>query len=301
MRKWMALLCGLLLLAAVGCGTAESPPESPAYDLYFLIADLRETPGSGALRTETTYLEDLVEADTQQLAEALLTELLAGPQDETLKSAIPAGTSLLSLDVQGSRATVDFSAAYGSLSGVGLTLADYAVTLTLTQLPEISLVKIMVRGQELAYRDKQMLLARDVLLLPEEDVLGTVTAWLYFLNGEGALTAEERMLELYEGDTQVSAVAQALENGPESKELSPVWPDGFRVMSVWQEEGVCYVNLSSAILEETELPEKELSAAIEALGHSLCSLETVEETRFLVDGEFVRDYGSIDISEPYTG
>ncbi len=151
----------------------------------------------------------------------------------------------------------------------------------------------------MAYRDKQTLLARDVLLIPEEDVLGTVTAWLYFFNGDGVLTAEERTLKLYEGDTQVSVVVQALENGPESKELLPVWPEGFRVMSVWQEENMCYVNLSSAILEEAAPPDADLAAVIEALGHALCSLETVEETRFLVDGEFVRDYGPVDISEPY--
>ena len=57
-------------------------------------------------------------------------------------------------------------------------------------------------------------------------------------------------MDLYEGDTQVSAVARALENGPESKELSAVFPAGFRVKSVWLEEDVCYVNLPSVLLEE---------------------------------------------------
>ena len=100
------------------------------------------------------------------------------------------------------------------LSGVELTLADQAITLTLTQLPDILSVQITVRGQELAYRSKQVFTARDVLVAPEGDVVGTAEVTLYFPDESGVLQPEERTLELYEGDTQVSAVARALENGP---------------------------------------------------------------------------------------
>lgn len=302
MKRLLALLLCCLLLAS-GCalrqGTAEQAEEA-AYTLYFVKKDLGEAPGGGALDTETVYLQDLEEAEPRQVAEALVTELLKGPLGEDLKSAVPAGTALLSLELEGSRAVVDLSAAYGTLSGVALTLADYAVTLTLTQLPEISRVKITVRGQELAYRDRQTFTARDVLLAPEGDVVGTVSATLYFLDADGALTGERRLLELYEGDTQVSAVVRALESGPEDKDLSSAAPEGFRVKSVWLEENVCYVNLSSALLEELP-PEAELAPAIQALGRSLCSLEAVGETRFLVDGEFASRYGSVSIAEPFTG
>ena len=261
-------------------------------------ADLKEANGRGALRAETAYLPELEGADPEETAKGLMEALLQGPLDGTLTSPIPVGTNLLSLKLEGGRAVVDLTASYGSLSGVGLTLADYAVALTLTQVPEIGSVKITVRGQELAYRDRQIFLSRDVLLVPEEDVVSTVTAVLYFLNGEGALTPEERTLDLYEGDTQVYAVARALENGPESKELSAVMPEGFRVKSVWLEEDVCYVNLSSAMLEG--LPQKtELQTAVYSLAKSLCSLDTVSEVRFLVDGEFAKQYGTVDISEPY--
>lgn len=301
MRRWLAvLLCCLLPLSCCACSGAEEQPEGTAYQVYFMWRDLEDASGGGALEAEDVYLRDLEDAEPAQVAEALLAELLDGPLSEELKSPIPAGTTLLSLDVEGSRALVDLSAAYGTLSGMALTLADYAVTLTLTQIPEISLVKITVRGQELAYRDRQTFSERDVLLAPEGDVVNVVAATLYFLDSGGALAGEERLLSLYEGDTQVGAVAQALENGPESKELSPVLPEGFRVRSVWLEEDVCYVNLSTAVLEE--LPaETDLSAAILALGRSLCSLEAVSETRFLADGEFAGYYGSVSIAEPITG
>ena len=276
----LALLC--LLALPAGCGEREEDP----YLLYYREADLSFAAGGGVFQTETVYFTEAESADPRALAEALLTELLKGPFDETLKSPIPAGTALLSLELEGSRALVDLSAAYGSLSGVALTLADCAVVMTLTQIPEVLSVEITVRGQELAYREQPLLSAREMLLVPEEDVISTVTAELYFLDAGGRLTPEERVLDLYEGDTQVSAVAQALERGPENRELTSALPEGFQVKSVWQEEDICYVNLSSALLEE--IGESAVRTALEALENSLGSLESVEEIRFLVDGEFTR-------------
>ena len=196
-RAWIRLLaCGLLcVLLLSGCA---GEPVGDDYALYFRARDLRSAAGEGALQTErwTPPEQDL---DTAALAEAMMEALLAGPAEETLQNTIPAGTALLSLTLNGSQAVVDLSPAYSSLSGVELTLADQAVALTLTQLPEILSVRITVRGQELAYRDKQVFTGQDVLLAPEGDVVDTVTAALYFPNADGVLTEETRTLNLYEG------------------------------------------------------------------------------------------------------
>lgn len=300
MRKRIAcfLLCLLMISGCALYGTNEEEPEA-AYAVYFLERDLESAAGGGALRAESAQLLKSEKLDTLQLAERLMNDLLDGPRDETLKNTIPAGTSLLSMRLEGTRALVDLSAAYGTLSGVALTLADQAVTLTLTQLPDILSVKITVRGRELDYRDKQIFTARDVLLAPEGDVVSTVDVTLYFLDENGYLRPEERTLELYEGDTQVSAVSRAVENGPLGKKFSAVLPEDFRVKSVWLEEDVCYVNLSTGMLENLS-EEAGLATALRALAKSLCSLESVHETRYLVDGEFADYYGSVNVSRPYT-
>lgn len=284
MRKRLCLLLLPLLLLA-GCRRVE--PARTAYQLYFLEADLTYSAGESPFRTETVYLYDAETGAAPRLAEALLNELLKGPADETLKSALPAGTTLLSLEINGDRALVDLSPSYESLSGVSLTLADSAIALTLSQVPEVSSVQITVRGRELAYREQQVLNIRDILLTPEEDVISTVDVLLYYLDQEGRLTAAEQTLDLYEGDTQVSAVARALERQPEGRDLLSPLPESFQVKSVWLEEDICYVNLSSALLEGLE--DSVLQTALQALEASLSSLEAVEEVRFLVDGEFRRD------------
>ena len=137
-----------------------------------------------------------------------------------------------------------------------------------------------------------------MLLAPEGDVVSTVDVTLYFLDAKGYLQPEQRTLDLYEGDTQVSAVARAMENGPLDKQLSPVLPEGFRVKSVWLEEAVCYASLSAG-MRETISGDGGLATALRALAKALCSLESVGEVRYLVDGEFADSYGSVNVARPY--
>ena len=298
-KRWIAIAMLTVLLMGIGgaIGKVGVRQESggSAYALYFVERDLRSADGGDALRSEERTLEDSG-LSTEELAAALMTELLKGPADPTLKSPFPKGTALLSAEQKGTELRVDLSAAYSTLSGVGLSLADYAITLTLTQLPDVARVRITVAGRELDYRSRQVFLARDILTVPKEDVVGTVDASLYFVNGDGALTAEARTLNLYEGDTQVSAVVRALENGPETKGLSGVLPEGFKVRKVWLEEEICYVSLSSALLEGQPEPET-LSQAVLALEHSLLSQESVEHVRFPGDGALADTYGPMDL--PY--
>lgn len=263
------------------------------YQLYFTVRDLTEADGGDALQTEEYVLDDQTRPP-EETARLLIEALLRGPTDPALTSPIPGGTTLAALERQGTEVHVDLSSDYGSLSGVALSLADYAITMTLTQLPDVARVRITVRGEDLDYRSRQVFLARDILLAPKEDVISTVRARLYFPGEDGVLTEEARTLSLYEGDTQGGVVIRALENGPETKGLQSVVPEGFKVRKVWAEEGTCYVSLSSALLEGQPDPAA-LERVIGALEGSLLSLESVEAVRFLVDGEFAETYGPVTL------
>lgn len=299
-KRYLALLACVLLISSCAWQETEGEPEAEIpYVLYFQERDLENAAGSGALRREAADLQRTEGIETEQLAKELVTELLEGPSDETLKRTIPAGTTLCSLYMEGARAVVDLSSAYGLLSGIDLTLADQSIALTLTQVPEILSVKITVHGEELAYRDKQIFTGRDVLLAPAGDVVSTVDVTLYFADEEGNLVPVERTLDLYEGDTQVNAVIKAMENTQEEKELVSVFPEGFRTGAVWLEEDVCYVNLISGLAEL--LPQDaRIDVTIDALGRALCSLDSVAETRFLVDGEYSAYYGFTYITGVHT-
>lgn len=284
MKRWIVIVLCVVISVALGYtmfGT-EKEAEQTGYKVFFREKNLSETHSGDALRPE---LVDLPETDSaEERIEQLMAHLLGGPKDETLQAVVPAGTTLLSARLQGVLATVDLSGQYGALSGVALTLADYAITQTLTQLPQVMLVQVTVRGRELPYRNGRTLSQRDILFSPKEDIVSNITVKLYFPDAEGELHPEDRILSLYEGETQVGAVVRAVEKGPENKELLSVVPENFRVRSVWQVDNDCYVNFSSAQLESFDNPAT-LDWIKLVLERSLHSLGTVEKVFFLVDGE----------------
>lgn len=80
--------------------------------------------------------------------------------------------------------------------------------------------------------------------------------------------------------------------------MTSALPEGFTVLTTQLSDGVCYVNLSAAILPA--LPENaDLQPALDALALSLTSLEAVQQVRYLVDGEPADDYGTVSIAQTY--
>ena len=156
-KRLIAVLLCAAFLAALSWGSPYGADRGETYDLYFREADLSAAPGGDALRAEELHLEAEETQSALSVAERLMDALLAGPEDPTLVRVIPEDTTLLSLELDGGRAKVDLSSRYRNLSGVSLALADYSITLTLTQLPEVSAVSITVHGQQLSYRDGRSL------------------------------------------------------------------------------------------------------------------------------------------------
>ena len=291
-KRWFTVIFCLLLLLPVGfiLGGREKAGQPRTYDLYYRVRELDGAGGGDAVASEPSELSLDTRLEPAESARLLLERLLSGPESESLISPFPNGTALLGVTVAGTQAKADLSRAYSALSGVELSLADYCITLTLTQIPGIRTVSVTVNGQELAYRSNQNFRSRDVLLSTTEDVVGTVDVMLCFLSENGSLVGEARTLDLYEGDTRAETLVRALLAGPETKDLTSAIPEGFDVRSIRVEDGECFVNLASSML--SALPaDADLRLAVRALSESLASLETVDDVRLLVDGELVDTAG----------
>lgn len=300
MKRFGAALFAVLALLS-GCAYAVSQSQSAAedaYAFYYMEGDLSASAGGDAIGWEEMILPELVGMETVDAAERMMQLLLSGPRSEFLKSPFPNGTQLNDIALEDTHAIVDLTFAYSSLSGIALTIADYCITLTLSQLSGISTVSVTVRGQELAYRDSQTFSGMDVLLTSGEDVVSTVPVTLWFLDENGALTGMSRRLDLYEGDTQISALLETLQRGPVERGLTSALPEGFAVLSTRLEDGVCYVNLSSLALQEVPT-DTDLQKALDAVARSLTSLDAVSQVRYLVDGEFASEYGHVPVAETY--
>lgn len=280
-----------LTLALSACARAGEANAEDRFLLYYPAADLNMVTGGDAVVTREITVAGASALTTQELAERLMEALLAGPADAAASAPAPAGTSVQELSVFGKWARVDFSRQYARLAGIDLTLADYCVTLTLTQLDGVNAVSITSGGRELPYRHTQVFTAADPLLSTQESALRPVTVSLYFLDKTtGELRAERQALALYEGQTRVNALLEALLRGPESDDLQPLLPDGFVVLSARVEGGTCYLNLPA----DTDFgPTPDL--ALRSLVRSLCSLDNVDRVQLAADGEIVPFLAGLEV------
>lgn len=130
----------------------ESPSPEPlptsgetfTYELWFSLPN----PLGGPYLFVTRRTEPF----TPGVGRAALTALLAGPNDlersVDVGTAVPAGTGLLGLDIDGGIATVDLSGAFESGGGTASTTMRLAqVVYTLTQFPTIRGVRFRLDGR----------------------------------------------------------------------------------------------------------------------------------------------------------
>lgn len=154
------LLVLSLVLAAVlaGCSSAKKP--APVGELP--VPPGATGPAPGRTIPVAIYFADWqaqhVIPEQRQIPEAwesdlptnVIKELLAGPQDAHLHRPIPASVKLLeNVRVQDGVAYVNFSQDFGNIQGAaGSAMAVQSVILSLTDLPGISKVQILVDGKK---------------------------------------------------------------------------------------------------------------------------------------------------------
>lgn len=164
------LLAALILLTA--CGGHSSQQERGDYVLYFLSAPLTKgESGHGPALDWENYA-----GEGTPTPEQLLEALLDGPTLEELSSPFPKGLSLRQCAWDEERTgvlVVSLSEQYGALTGISLTLADYCIVLTLSQLEGVEGVEIRAGGYASDYRSHQVLTREEALL---SDVLAGQTS-----------------------------------------------------------------------------------------------------------------------------
>lgn len=295
-RVQYALVCVAMLMLLCACAPQEPTAPEETYTVYYPAAAMEPVAGGDAVVACQVVIAGGSEMTRQQLAEALVCALLDPPDGENVASPLPAGAQLSSLTLSARRARVDFSGGYGSLSRIGLTLADCCLALTLTQLDGVDAVLITEQGRQLPYH-AQAVTAADALLGSLENPLRTFTAYLWYAERDTlTLCAERQTMLLREGETRLDVLLETLLLGPELETHVSLFPEGFRYLSARAEEGVCYLNLPA----DVPLPESEVAQRmmLEALVRTLCSLDSVDAVQVVLDGESAALLGALDISVP---
>ena len=156
MRRFV-FCCFLLMLSAALFGCVRmSAREGEAYPVYFLRSE--DSMGLG----DVLMPEPRVIPPDMDVIDGLLNCLLEGPEEEELTSSLPSGVTVKSWSLEDGLLIIDFSARYATLSGISLSLADYSIVKTMTQLEQVDAVEIKADGDAIFYRNHQSLTADDI-------------------------------------------------------------------------------------------------------------------------------------------
>ena len=143
-------LLGLLLLLG-SCSTAA---EKGGYQLYF----------ASGLEDGSAILSEPYQGEADPGPRELMEALLSGPTEEELNSPFPSGVSLRSWGLEEGVLVLNLSEQYGGLTDISLTVADYCIVLTMSQLDGVEAVEINVAGQPVSYRNHQILTREEAVL-----------------------------------------------------------------------------------------------------------------------------------------
>lgn len=151
MKRWtMCLLLGLR-----SCwGPAALPRRR---------ADTSSISASG-LEDGSAILSEPYQGEADPGPRELMEALLSGPTEEELNSPFPSGVSLRSWGLEEGVLVLNLSEQYGGLTDISLTVADYCIVLTMSQLDGVEAVEINVAGQPVSYRNHQILTREEAVL-----------------------------------------------------------------------------------------------------------------------------------------
>ena len=155
MRRMFALLLVLLLVLS-GCGSSRS---SGGYQLYFQTDPEAST--HGAAISSQAY-----PGKGEPGVEELFSALMSGPTQNGLISPFPQGVTLVSWELSDGLLTLNLSEQYGGLADVSLTLADYCLVLTMSQIAGVESVQIQSDGHTYHSRSHQTMTAQEAVLDP---------------------------------------------------------------------------------------------------------------------------------------
>ncbi len=277
-------LTGLFILALFACASCRAEIEAPAFGsvtVYYCARDV-----------QAPFLQKVERALPSETAiplEVMLDSLFAQPEEEGLYSPIPEYVEMIShrFEDEGTL-VITLSDNFRQLDGLELTSASACVALTLCSLPKVSAVRLVCKiddreGLNVEPVKAADYLTSDLVLLTEERTLT-----LYFV-GESTqtLSQETRSIVIRENESAYRYCMEELLEGPKKPGLLRIVDADEKPLSVKvEEDGICYLNMSSSFYEG--LNAECYDVTLQAIVFSLTEVGDAKSVRFLQEGSPVQ-------------
>lgn len=225
--------------------------------------------------------------------------LLTDPPPEWIEPPYPEGMTLSAANISDKNVTVNLSQEYLTSNASTMAIADYCIVTTLCGLSCVDGVRFLVGGRPhpvygVKYLNESNFIVSETAFTPEPTRI-----LVYFpMSDQPGLIRQTRYVRIQGGESSERYIMEELMKGPSSEGFLPAVPKDTELLSVYTENGVCYVNFSEEFSINQQLDKAGAKYSVYAIVNSLTELARVDSVRFLISGETVRYYNGIDMSEP---
>ncbi|HHU62684.1 MAG TPA: GerMN domain-containing protein [Clostridiales bacterium] len=243
-----------------------------------------------------------VEVINKEIAQALVKELMAGPQKPGLVGIIPDEVKLLDVSVSDGIARLNFSKELKDnfpKGTAGESMFLGSITNTLTEVGTIDGVQFLIEGKEMegvGHVEMDKPFERNTRIIGKRIVL-------YFSDEQGSqIVPEYRAIPQNELGV-ARKILEGLIEGPAKEGLKPVMPRGITkndLLDVWIKDETAYVDFSANIKGKHAGGSAGEAITIYSIVNSLTELKNVKRVQFLIEGSKEEELtGHAIFSEPF--
>ena len=294
-RKQFWFLCGVLavLLFLTACESSDEVKDGEPF-LYYLNGEM-----TGLVKS--AY--EIGEGSAEEKAEKMLTALQKQPDDIERYSVFPENVTVQKITLDRQNLQIDLSSDYEKAEVTKQVLFQSAVVQSLVQIDGIDTVEFLIDGEPLRNTDGTLVgrLGADNFVQNVGSALHsyqTAELTLYFTDEEGSeLVKETREIRYNSNVSKEKLIVEQVIKGDSSSGINPTVNPATRVLGVTSEEGICYVNLDEAFLENIYGVKPEV--VVYSLVNSIIDGSEVDQVQISVNGESQIMYmDTVDLSKP---
>lgn len=293
-NKYNRILCLLLLIviAVAGCGKKDKDNRRSVSVTYINEA-------------HTSLVTKSLKVDADNLTDTI-NEIIDSWQKPRKKLVSPLllESRIIGCYLEDNHIIVNMDDKYRQMSDTDEILVRAAIVRTLGSLEGVEYVAILVSGEPLTdmYGNPIGVMTPDSFVDNEGSQINSneeTSLRLYFADSEGNRLIPVRKPVTYNSSKPLERVIvdEVIAGPNNSASMSTINPDT-KVLSVVVTDGVCYVNLSSEFLSQTNAVTAEVT--IYSIVNSLSELSNVNKVQFLVEGNSNANYQeAYDLSKLY--
>lgn len=256
-------------------------PQEEMVVLYFPDAERRY------LQRETVTVDAAQAADRPR---CIMTQLLSARESGQTASCIPDGTALLGISVENGICTVNLSSQFAEnleQSFSAERMAVYSIVNSLTELPEISSVDLLISGapvETLYVMDLSSGVVRDESVLATASEKGVADVTIYpVCDGNDLLAPIPLTLAISDELTAANAAITALIDYESRNGMRSCIPTGTKLLSLRMENRTCILDLTAEFLDGCT-NEAEERLAVRSVIATMTALPGIQSVEILVEG-----------------